>query len=214
MLLWAVIVGLSFPVVGLIGEDLPPLLLTALRFLLAGVVIAPMLVRQRAAWPRLRALFFYGILGLCLACFFGAMFWAASRSSALTLSVLYISVPLIAYSLGLFLRVEAPAFALPAILALGAAGGLALAWAQGGRSFLGIALGPGEAVFFAGCIASALYPVLSKWGLLRGWISRDALQRTFWSLVMGGLLIALMGALLEEHAALLSMRSLDLLLVI
>src|SRR5690554_2235405 len=96
MLLWALIVGLSFPIVGLINEGLPPLLLTALRFLLAGAAILPMLLRQQEARPDLRALFFYGVIGLCLACFFGAMFWAASRSSALSMSVLYISVPLLA----------------------------------------------------------------------------------------------------------------------
>lgn len=87
MLLWAVIVGLSFPLVGMITEGLPPLLLTALRFLLAAAVILPMLLPRREPLPKLRALFFYSLLGLCLACFFGAMFWAAARSSALSMAV-------------------------------------------------------------------------------------------------------------------------------
>ncbi|HLS69834.1 MAG TPA: DMT family transporter [Kiloniellales bacterium] len=217
MLLWAVIVGLSFPVVGFITEGLPPLLLTALRFLLAGAAILPMLLRQREALPDLRALSFYGVLGLCLACFFGAMFWAADHSSALSMSVLYISVPLLAYGLGLLLRVETPALALPALLALGALGGLFMAFAEASqdlhKGFLGLAFGKGEAVFFAGCLGSALYPVLSKWGLLRGWISSSALQRTFWSLIMGTLLIALLGVLLERPSRLLAMQPLDWLLV-
>ena len=213
MLLWALIVGLSFPIVGLITEGLPPLLLTALRFLLASAAILPMLLRRQDALPDLRALLFYGLLGLCLASFFAAMFWAAGRSSALSMSVLYISVPLLAYCLGLSLRVEAPAVALPALLALGALGGLALAWAENGQSLYGLAFGSGEAVFFLGCLGSALYPVLSKWGLLRGWISGSALQRTFWSLVTGALLIALLGILLEQPTALLAMQPLDLLLV-
>lgn len=34
--------------------------------------------------------------------------------------------------------------------------------------------GIGEAVFFAGCLGSALYPVLSKRGLGREWLSRGA----------------------------------------
>lgn len=213
MLLWAVIVGLSFPLVGMITEGLPPLLLTALRFLLAAAVILPMLLPRREPLPKLRALFFYSLLGLCLACFFGAMFWAAARSSALSMAVLYISVPLLAYLLGLCLRVEAPALALPAILTLGALGGLLLALAESAGGLRGIAFGRGEAVFFAGCLGSALYPVLSKWGLLRGWISSSALQRTFWSLMLGAVLIALLGFLLEEPAALRAMQPLDWLLV-
>src|SRR5690606_28407877 len=94
MLLWAVIVGLSFPLVGMITEGLPPLLRTALRFLLAAAVIRPMLLPRREPLPRLRALFFYSRLGLCRACCFGAVFGAAARRSALPMAVLYNSVPL------------------------------------------------------------------------------------------------------------------------
>ena len=45
MLLWALFVGLSFPAVGLLSEGLPPLLLTAMRFVIAALVLA---VKQTA----------------------------------------------------------------------------------------------------------------------------------------------------------------------
>ncbi|MCT7376859.1 hypothetical protein [Chelativorans salis] len=39
MLLWALIVGLSFPAVALMSEGLPPLFLTALRFAIAALAL-------------------------------------------------------------------------------------------------------------------------------------------------------------------------------
>jgi hypothetical protein len=43
MLLWALIVGSSFPAVGMMSEGLPPpLLLTAIRFTVAALAILPL----------------------------------------------------------------------------------------------------------------------------------------------------------------------------
>ena len=80
------------------------------------------------------------------------------------MATLFVSVPLLAYCLGRGLGVEQRAGRLLAILALGASGALGLAWAENGGDFSGMQLGFGELGFFFGCVASALYPVLSKWG--------------------------------------------------
>jgi len=141
------------------------------------------------------------------------MFWAAHRVSALSMATLFVSVPLLAYCLGRGFGVEQPAGRLLAILALGACGALGLAWAENGGNFAGMQLGLGELGFVMGCVASALYPVLSKWGLARGALPRQAGLRTFWSLVCGAALIGLMGLLWETPQALLGMNLLDLLLV-
>lgn len=202
MLLWALIVGLSFPAVGLLTEGLPPLQLTALRFAVAVIGLWPFLRGAEGLRPGLPGLLLYAGLGLCLATFFGAMFWAAERSTALAMATLYVSVPLLAHGMGRVLRTEEAAGGLPLILACGALGALGLAFAESG---LGAGLprfGAGEGVFFLGCLASALYPVLSKWGLARGWLSPSAVQRTFWSLLAGCLLMAAAGLLLEPTLAL------------
>ena len=213
MLFWALLVGLSFPAVGLMSEGLPPLLLTSIRFCIAALALSPLLWRHGRAWPVRRALALYAVMGLSLACFFGTMFWAAHRVSALSMATLFVSVPLLAYCLGRGLRVEQPASRLLAILALGAIGALGLAWAENGGDFSGLSLGLGELAFFGGCIASALYPVLSKWGLQRGWLPPQAGLRTFWSLLIGALLIGLFGALAEESRALLRMNLVDVALL-
>lgn len=213
MLLWAALVGLSFPVVGLMSE-LPPLLLTALRFAIACAGLFVLARRSPDFLPRGRSLPLYALMGLCLAGFFSAMFWAAHHATALTMATLHVTVPLLAFLLGLGLRVERPGWRLPAILALGAIGALGLAFAeslvQGGRLQFGI----GEAVFFLGCLSTALYPVLSRWGLASGRLPESAAVRTFWSLGLGGLLVGLAGLAIEPVGRLAAMRATDLALLV
>ena len=213
MLLWALFVGLSFPVVGLMSESLPPLLLTALRFAIAALAVSPLVWRSPDRWPSLPGLALYAVMGLCLAGFFGAMFWAAHRVTALSMASLYVSVPLMAYCLGRGLGVEPRAGRLLGILALGAVGALGLAWAETGGQLGELQFGIGEAVFFVGCLGSALYPVLSKWGLRRGWLSRGAALRTFWSLLTGGVLVGLLGLIWEAPQALANLTLPDALLL-
>lgn len=213
MLLWALIVGLSFPAVGLMSEGLPPLLLTATRFAIAALAVWPLVWRKPDRWPSLPGLALYAFMGLCLAGFFGTMFWAAHRATALSMASLYVSVPLLAYCLGRGFGVEPRAGRLLGILALGAAGALGLAWAETGGQLGELRFGIGEAAFFVGCLASALYPVLSKWGLGRGWLSHRAAVRTFWSLLTGGVLIGLLGLIWEAPRALATMTLFDALLL-
>lgn len=213
MFLWALIVGLSFPAVGFLSEGLPPLFLTAIRFAIAALAISMLVWRSPDRGPSLPGLALYAVMGLCLAGFFGAMFWAAHQVSALSMATLYVSVPLLAYWLGRMLGVERPDLVLLVTLAIGAAGALALAWVGNAGIGGGLQFGMAEGLFFLGCIASALYPVLSKWGLQRGWLSTSPALRTFWSLVAGGVLIGLLGLALEPVQALTRMTILDFLLV-
>src|SRR5690554_6374068 len=213
MLLWAVLVGLSFPAVGLMSE-LPPLTLTTLRFAVACVSIRWVARRWADFLPAPGLLPLYALMGLCLAGFVRAMFWAAHHTTALSMATLHVSVPLLAFLPGLGLRVERPDWRLPAILALGALGALGLAvddkWQQGAGS----AFGRGEAVFFLGCIATACYPVLSRWGLASGRLPESAAVRTFWSLGLGGLLVGLAGLAIEPVGRLAAMRATDLALLV
>lgn len=214
MLVWTLIVGMSFPAVGLLSEGLPPLLLTAIRFAVAALFLWLLIRRASDRVPDWRGLMLYVGMGLCLAGFFGTMFWAAHRTSALSMATLYVSVPLLAYGLGRALGVEHPALRLLAILATGAAGALALALAESGGADGGFAFGPADGAFFLGCVASALYPVLSKWGLKRGWLSDNAAIRTFWSLAAGGIVIGAAGLVVEAPGTLARLTPSDVALVV
>jgi len=214
MLLWALIVGSSFPAVGIMSEGLPPLLLTAIRFAVAALAILPLVWGKSDRWPGLPGLALYAFMGLSLAGFFGTMFWAAHRTSALSMATLYVSVPLLAYFLGRAFGVEQRASQLLGILVLGATGALALAWSEAGGQSSALQFGLAEAAFLVGCLASALYPVLSKWGLNRGWLSPGAELRTFWSLLTGSILVGLSGLTWEDPQLLIPMTITDGLLLL
>jgi len=214
MLLWALIVGSSFPAVGMMTEGLPPLLLTAIRFVIAALALLPMVWRKSDRWPSLPGLALYTFMGLSLAGFFSTMFWAAHRTSALSMATLYVSVPLLAYFFGRAFGVERRASQLLGILVLGATGALGLAWAESGGQPAELQFGLAEAVFFVGCLASALYPVLSKWGLNHGWLSPWAELRTFWSLLTGSVLVGLLGLIWEDTQHLTSLTLTDGLLLL
>jgi len=214
MLFWALLVGLSFPVVGLMSEGLPPLLLTSIRFAIAILAIGPLVWRQREGWPSLPGVVLYVFMGICLSVFFGVMFWVAHRVTALSMATLYVCVPLMAYGLGRGLGVESRAGQLLGILMLGALGALGLVWAEAGGEFAELQFGLGELAYFGGCLASALYPVLSKWGLHKGWLSKQASTRTFWSLLSGSFLIGFFGLVWEAPLALTTMTLSDIFLLL
>jgi drug/metabolite transporter (DMT)-like permease len=155
----------------------------------------------------------YACLGFCLAAFFAAMFWAGDRASALSLATIYVTVPLLTYFLGLAFAVERRDGQRLAMLALGAAGALGLDAIGPGGAAGAPRFGPGEMAFLAGCAATALYPVVSRWGLERGWLTLPAGLRTFWSLVMGALLIGVLGLFVEEPRRLAAMTPRDGLLL-
>jgi drug/metabolite transporter (DMT)-like permease len=213
MLLWAMLVGLSFPAVELMAE-LPPFSLTALRFAVACTGLWWLARRSADFLPSARALPLYALMGLCLAGFFAAMFWVAHHTTALAMATLFVSVPLLAFLLGLLFGVERLAWRLPAILALGAVGALGLAFAESLARSTSLRPGIGEAVFFLGCLSTALYPVLSKWGLATGRLPESAAVRTFWSLGLGGALIGLLGLAVEPVSRLATISGRDLLLLI
>jgi len=195
------------------SEGLPPLLLTAIRFAIAALAIWPLVWRRSSRWPSLPGLALYAIMGLSLAGFFGTMFWAAHRTSTLLMATLYVSVPMLAYYLGRLFGVEQRAAQLLGILLLGAVGALGLAWAETGGQLSELQFGLAEAAFFVGCVASALYPVLSKFGLNRGWLSQRAEVRTFWSLLTGSVLIGALGVIGEVPQQLMTMTLTDVLLL-
>lgn len=213
MMLWALIVGWSFPVVSFLSPGLPPLMLTAVRFLIAAMVLFPVVISQRQTRPSWRALLLYLLLGSCLAAFFASLFWAAQRASALSLALLYLSVPLLSYGLGRMVKVEPRDRRVLALLWVGALGASGLVWAEQGAGGP-LSWGWAELVFLGGCVCSALYPVVSKWGLSNQWLSASAVVRTFWSLLGGSVLVVVVASGWESPWALLEMTVNDLALLV
>src|SRR5699024_8033867 len=132
----------------------------------------------------------------------------------LSMATIFVAVPLLTHLLGRMGGVEQRAARLAGILVLGAVGAFGLAWAGAGGSLAQLQFGAGELVFSVGCASTALYPVLTKWGLQRHLLSPYAVVRTFWSLLVGGVLIGLFGLLVESPAKLAMASPPDVLVVV
>ncbi len=208
MSLWAIIVGTSFPLVSALSPELPMLLVTAFRFIVAVVVLLPFMPSLGRTKPTLRSIALYIVMGACQALFFSAMFWAAPRTSSLVMSSLYVLVPVMAYFLGLFLQLASPENGLLKILLTGAGGALLLAWA-GFENHTGESLA-GPAIYFLGCMAAALHPTLSKWGIERKFLSQSAAARSVYSLLAGALLTSVAGISIEPVTMLKQIGLIDL----
>tara|TARA_R110002096_G_scaffold293004_1_gene487430 strand:- start:5785 stop:6768 length:984 start_codon:yes stop_codon:yes gene_type:complete len=214
LLLASLIAGFSFPAVGLISEGLPPLTLTALRFAIAALAILPLTLRFTERRPTPAGFAIYLLLGLSYAAFFGTMFWAAHHTSPLSMATIYICVPLVAYLLGRVFAVEKSSPRLIAILLTGALGAIGLIWAESLGNTQGLAYGTAELAYLAACVGIALYPVLTKIGLNRNWISTRAELRTFWGLCSGSVVTATIAMFVESPVALLAMTRRDVLVVV
>jgi len=213
LLLRSLIVGLSFPAVALLSADLPLNLVTSLRLLVALLILLPFLPREaRALTPSLPGFGMYWLMGFCQAGFFGTLFWAAQRVSAVSMSSLFVCVPLFTFLLSVLLRVERLNFRLLGLLLLGGLGALILVRVEAsGNEFR---LGHEEFAYLLSCGGLALYPVLSKLGLQRGWLVEDATVRSAWGLLTGSILTACLGLALESPGDLELLTGRDLLLIL
>jgi drug/metabolite transporter (DMT)-like permease len=189
MLLWALLVALSFFAAAEVNPTLDALPLTALRLLLSGSLFLPFLLLRRNGLPGGRALLAHALLGGLLALYFGSLFEALKHTKALDTALLYVSVPLL--TVGgerLLLRKPVLQRLWPTLVA--ALGALALLGLDNAH-FDTYAY----SVYGVGCFAMALYGPLSQ--RLKPWLGseRSAASVACGNLLAGGLLLALASTL-------------------
>lgn len=189
MLLWAALVASSFPVAATFTESLSATLLVAIRFLVAGIVlwlVRPITIRQTAvAWVS------YSTLGLLLGLNFIIMFVALRYSAPLNLAAIYISLPYFAYLISILLKMERFSPLRFLLLALPAAAALIILSRAELNRIGSIDWGFGESLYLGGCLIAAAYNTLSRYTTDKGWIRPDPYATTCFSLLTGGLLLAL-----------------------
>ncbi|KEA64706.1 Integral membrane protein [Marinobacterium lacunae] len=191
MALWALLVGSSFPLAATFDAVLSPIWLTVVRFFIAAALMLPWVLRTSRWWPRtLRAWVGYTLLGVFLAVFFGSQFIALNMTSALSVAALFVTLPTIAWVLARLVGIERSGFGRLLVLLVGAVGalGLTLRGRDGALSGFGL----GEWLFLAGCACSAAYSVSSRLLVVRDWLPESPLLATFWSLLIGACLMALL----------------------
>ncbi len=196
MLGFAGLVAGSFSLGALAANHIAPTALTALRFLIAAVAMAALVL----AGPGFRradlvAPWRYGLLGGLFALYFVLMFEALKTAPPVSTAAVFTLTPLMAAGFGwLWLR-QRLTRRIGVALGIGAVGAIWVIFRADLSALLAFQPGRGEAIFFLGCIAHAAFtPLVVR--LNRG---EPALVGT--ALVMAGGLAVLAVVAAREIAA-------------
>ncbi len=191
MLTFSALVAGSFSLGAMAAPLIAPTALIVTRFGFAGVLVGLAAQATTGGIPArtFAAPWRYLVLGGLLAIYFVLMFEGLRTATAVSTAAVFTLTPVMAAGFGWLLlrQITSPRIALG--LALGAAGALWVVFRGDLGALLALRVGRGEAVFFFGCIAHALYvPMVKK--LHRG---ERALVFSFGSLMAGFAMLALWG---------------------
>ncbi len=190
MLAFSGLVAGSFSLGAMAAPFVDPAAITVLRFALAGALVGAAAVVSgkisRAAWV---APWRYGVLGALLGSYFVLMFWGLQTAAAVPTAAVFTLTPLMAAGFGWLLLGQITTGRMAAALTIGAVGALWVIFRGDMAAALRFEIGRGEAIFFFGCIAHAIYAPLVR-RLNRG---EPALVFTFGMLVAGFVLLSLWG---------------------
>ncbi|MCB2135791.1 MAG: DMT family transporter [Rhodobacteraceae bacterium] len=186
MLVFSALVAGSFSLGALTANHIAPTAFTALRFLLAAALIGAIAAARggigRAA---LAAPWRYVLLGAIFATYFVLMFEALKTALPVSTAAVFTLTPVMSAGFGWLLLRQVTTGRMALALVIGAVGALWVIFRADWSAFLRFGIGRGEAIFFVGCAAHALYtPLVRK--LNRG---ESATVFTFGMLVSGFLLL-------------------------
>jgi drug/metabolite transporter (DMT)-like permease len=190
MLTFSVLVAGSFQLGHLVGDKIEPPAITAVRFLLASVVMGSFALAQgglrrqnfEAPW---RYLLLGGFFGL----YFVLMFEGLKTAKPVSAAAVFALMPIMAAGFGWLLLRQVTTARMASALAIAGAGALWVIFRGDLGALVRFEVGRGEAIYFVGCISHALYtPLVRK--LNRG---ESAVVFTFGTLVAGSILLIATG---------------------
>lgn len=190
MLLFSILVAGSFSLGGLIANDIAPMALNAVRFVIAAVVIGAVAgLTGQIRGSYYQAPWRYLVLGAFFACYFVLMFYGLQTADPVSASAVFTLTPVLSGVFGYLLlrQVTSPRMALA--LCIGAAGALWVIFRADLAALRAFDIGRGEAIYFVGCVAHAIYTPLVR-RMNRG---ESAIGFTFGTLVAGALLLLVVG---------------------
>ena len=164
MALFSMLVAGSFPLGAMMANAVSPVAFTALRFLLSGVIIG-VAVLLTTGLPRqaVRAPWRYAVLGGLFAAYFVLMFEGLKTAAPVSAAAVFTLTPTVTAGFGFLLLRQPTTPRIALALAIGAAGALWVIFRGDWQAMLRFHVGRGEAIYFAGCVAHALYtPMVRK----------------------------------------------------
>lgn len=190
MVLSAALVSTSFTVCAVVSNALDPLVLTFLRFLLASLLLLPVVSARFDLRLSLSLFCRSAIISSCLVLFFWCMFLSLRYTTALNTSVIFAITPVISWTYSMILLRERIGRAQSVALFLGMAGAIWVIFRGNPWQITNVDFNRGDLIFLAGCFAMGMYTPLIKL-LYRG---EPMLVLTFWILVTGTIWLGLFGA--------------------
>ena len=191
MLVFSALVAGSFSLGAMAAPLIDPLAITALRFLLAGALVGAVAfattgIRRSA----LQAPGRYLILGALLAAYFGLMFQGLKTAEPVATAAVFTLTPALAAGFGWLTLRQRLTRRMALALAIGGVGALWVIFRADLQRLLALQIGRGEVIYFAGCVAHALYaPLVRKFN--RG---ESAVVFTFGTMIAGWLILTVAGA--------------------
>ena len=190
MLCFSALVAGSFSLGAMVANDIEPAALNAARFWIAAIVIGAA-VLATGGLPRsaLRAPWRYVVLGGLFSVYFVLMFEGLKTAAPVSAAAVFTLTPLMAGVFGWLLlrQITTPRMALA--LAIGGLGALWVIFRADWRAFVAFEVGPGEIIYFVGCVSHALYTPMVR-ALNRG---EPAFVFTFGMLLAGAALLTVYG---------------------
>jgi drug/metabolite transporter (DMT)-like permease len=191
MLLFSALVAGSFSLGGMVANEIAPLALNAVRFVIAAVVVGTFaLVTTGVPRSALAAPWRYVLLGGLFAIYFVLMFEGLKTSAPVSSAAVFTLVPAMAGVFGWFLLRQRMTPRMALALMIGGAGALWVIFRADVAALLAFDVGRGEVVFFFGCIAHALYTPLVR-VLNRG---ESAVVFSLGTLIAGAAWLLVLGA--------------------
>ncbi|MFN3938208.1 MAG: DMT family transporter [Gemmobacter sp.] len=191
MLAFSALVAGSFSLGALSANHVDPAAFTTLRFLIAAVLLGaaaalgPGFSRMTLVRPGR-----WFLLGGLFAAYFVLMFEGLKTAAPVSAAAVFTLTPVMSAGFGWLLLRQVTTPRMAAALAIGAVGALWVIFRADLSAALGFALGRGEAIYLAGCVAHALFTPLLAY-VNRG---EPALVATALVMAAGCLLLAIWSA--------------------
>jgi drug/metabolite transporter (DMT)-like permease len=164
MLVFSALVAGSFSLGAMVAGEISPLALNAVRFVIAaGVLGAAVLATGGISRGTFSAPWRYVILGGLFGLYFVLMFEGLKTAPPVSAAAVFTLTPILTAVVGYLLLRQITTRWMAAALAIGAAGALWVIFRADISALKAFAVGPGEAIYFVGVIAHAIYtPMVRK----------------------------------------------------
>jgi len=191
MLLFSALVAGSFSLGSMAANHIAPAALNSARFAIAAMIVgAAAFAFGGIKRSHFQAPWRYFLLGGIFAGYFVLMFEGLKTATPVSTAAVFTLTPLMSAVIAYFMLRQITTAHMALALAIGAAGAIWVIFRADVGALLRFNIGKGEAIYFAGCVAHALYtPLVRK--LNRG---EPALVFTFGMLLAGFVVVTIYGA--------------------